>query len=78
MLLALTGATGFIGQHLLRELPQRGYPAGAAAPASFGADADRERGDWRSCPTVKSRDSDGRPQQQSPGIRDDTYRLPVH
>jgi nucleoside-diphosphate-sugar epimerase len=25
MLLALTGATGFIGQHLLRELPQRGY-----------------------------------------------------
>ncbi len=24
MLLALTGATGFIGQHLLRELPQRG------------------------------------------------------
>jgi len=25
MLLALTGATGFIGQHLLRELPTRGY-----------------------------------------------------
>ena len=25
MLLALTGATGFIGQHLLRELPQRGH-----------------------------------------------------
>lgn len=25
MLLALTGATGFIGQHLLRELPSRGY-----------------------------------------------------
>lgn len=25
MLLALTGATGFIGQHLQRELPQRGY-----------------------------------------------------
>lgn len=25
MLLALTGATGFIGQHLLRALPQRGY-----------------------------------------------------
>src|SRR3984957_19328252 len=25
MLLALTGATGFIGQHLLRELPNRGY-----------------------------------------------------
>ena len=25
MLLALTGATGFIGQHLLRELPGRGY-----------------------------------------------------
>jgi nucleoside-diphosphate-sugar epimerase len=25
MLLALTGATGFIGQHLLRELPKRGY-----------------------------------------------------
>src|SRR5579859_5754788 len=25
MLLALTGATGFIGQHLLRELPRRGY-----------------------------------------------------
>jgi nucleoside-diphosphate-sugar epimerase len=25
MLLALTGATGFIGQHLLRELPQRGF-----------------------------------------------------
>ena len=25
MLLALTGATGFIGQYLLRELPQRGY-----------------------------------------------------
>jgi uncharacterized protein YbjT (DUF2867 family) len=24
MLLALTGATGFIGQHLLRELPNRG------------------------------------------------------
>ena len=24
-LLALTGATGFIGQHLLRELPKRGY-----------------------------------------------------
>jgi nucleoside-diphosphate-sugar epimerase len=24
-LIALTGATGFIGQHLLRELPQRGY-----------------------------------------------------
>jgi nucleoside-diphosphate-sugar epimerase len=25
MLLALTGATGFIGQHLLREFPKRGY-----------------------------------------------------
>jgi len=25
MLLALTGSTGFIGQHLLRELPKRGY-----------------------------------------------------
>jgi nucleoside-diphosphate-sugar epimerase len=25
MLLAITGATGFIGQHLLRELPKRGY-----------------------------------------------------
>jgi nucleoside-diphosphate-sugar epimerase len=25
MLLALTGATGFIGQHLLRELPRRGF-----------------------------------------------------
>src|SRR5580658_10510407 len=25
MLLALTGATGFIGQYLLRELPKRGY-----------------------------------------------------
>jgi UDP-glucose 4-epimerase len=25
MLLALTGATGFIGQYLLRQLPQRGY-----------------------------------------------------
>jgi len=25
MLLALTGATGFIGQHLLRELPNRGF-----------------------------------------------------
>src|SRR4249920_1940254 len=25
MLLALTGATGFIGQHLLRELPKRGH-----------------------------------------------------
>ena len=25
MLVALTGATGFIGQHLLRELPQRGH-----------------------------------------------------
>lgn len=25
MLLALTGATGFIGQHLLQELPKRGY-----------------------------------------------------
>src|SRR5262249_33424493 len=25
MLLALTGATGFIGQHLLREMPKRGY-----------------------------------------------------
>ena len=25
MLLALTGATGFIGQHLLRELPKRDY-----------------------------------------------------
>jgi nucleoside-diphosphate-sugar epimerase len=25
MLLALTGATGFIGQHLLRDLPRRGY-----------------------------------------------------
>ncbi len=25
MLVALTGATGFIGQHLLRELPKRGY-----------------------------------------------------
>lgn len=25
MLIALTGATGFIGQHLLRELPQHGY-----------------------------------------------------
>lgn len=25
MLLALTGATGFIGQHLVRELPRRGY-----------------------------------------------------
>ena len=25
MLLALTGSTGFIGQHLLRELPRRGY-----------------------------------------------------
>src|SRR5918911_1376137 len=24
-LVALTGATGFIGRHLLRELPQRGY-----------------------------------------------------
>jgi nucleoside-diphosphate-sugar epimerase len=25
LLIALTGATGFIGQHLLRELPKRGY-----------------------------------------------------
>ena len=25
MLLALTGATGFIGQHLLRDLPKRGH-----------------------------------------------------
>jgi UDP-glucose 4-epimerase len=25
MLLALTGATGFIGQYLMRELPKRGY-----------------------------------------------------
>src|SRR5262249_8752261 len=25
MLIALTGATGFIGQHLLRELPKRGH-----------------------------------------------------
>jgi UDP-glucose 4-epimerase len=25
MLLALTGATGFIGQHLLHELPKHGY-----------------------------------------------------
>jgi UDP-glucose 4-epimerase len=25
LLIALTGATGFIGQHLLRELPRRGY-----------------------------------------------------
>ena len=25
MLLALTGSTGFIGRHLLRELPKRGY-----------------------------------------------------
>ena len=25
MLIALTGATGFIGQHLLHELPKRGY-----------------------------------------------------
>ena len=25
MLIALTGATGFIGQHLLRDLPKRGY-----------------------------------------------------
>src|SRR5215468_10006687 len=25
MLLALTGATGFIGQYLLREMPKRGY-----------------------------------------------------
>jgi hypothetical protein len=25
MLLALTGTTGFIGQYLLRQLPQRGY-----------------------------------------------------
>ena len=25
MLLVLTGATRFIGQHLLRELPKRGY-----------------------------------------------------
>src|SRR3974377_275069 len=25
MLIALTGATGFIGRHLLRELPKRGY-----------------------------------------------------
>jgi nucleoside-diphosphate-sugar epimerase len=25
MLIALTGSTGFIGQHLLRELPKRGY-----------------------------------------------------
>jgi UDP-glucose 4-epimerase len=25
MLIALTGSTGFIGQHLLRELPRRGY-----------------------------------------------------
>ena len=24
-LIALTGATGFIGRHLLRELPKRGY-----------------------------------------------------
>ena len=24
-LVALTGATGFIGRHLLRELPKRGY-----------------------------------------------------
>src|SRR5436190_7239696 len=47
MLLALTGATGFIGQHLLRELPKRGHrlrallrrPAGvpiAAASAVIG------------------------------------------
>ena len=25
MLIALTGSTGFIGQHLVRELPRRGY-----------------------------------------------------
>lgn len=42
MLLALTGATGFIGQYLLRELPQRGYrvrvllrrPTAVALPAT--------------------------------------------
>jgi nucleoside-diphosphate-sugar epimerase len=42
MLLALTGATGFIGQYLLRQLPQRGYrvrvllrrPTAVALPAT--------------------------------------------
>jgi UDP-glucose 4-epimerase len=41
-LVALTGATGFIGQHLLRELPKRGYrlrvllrrPTGVPLPAA--------------------------------------------
>jgi UDP-glucose 4-epimerase len=39
MLLALTGATGFIGQHLLRELPKRGYRIRALLrrPASLPA-----------------------------------------
>ncbi len=40
MLLALTGATGFIGQYLLRELPKRGYRVRALLrrPASVPAE----------------------------------------
>src|SRR5258708_25367346 len=40
MLLALTGATGFIGQYLLREMPKRGYRIRALLrrPASMPMD----------------------------------------
>ena len=34
-------------------------------------------GDFATCNLTKSRDSDGEPQQCSPYIRDDTYRLPA-
>ena len=48
-LIALTGATGFIGQYLLQRAAQaRLSPAGAAAPPERGAARIRERGDRRS------------------------------
>ena len=46
MLLVLTGATGFIGQHLLRELPKRGYCVRVLLRRpTAGANMDCKRGD---------------------------------
>ena len=47
MQLALTGATGFMGQYLLRELPKRGYRLRmllrrpASVPMLIGIESDR-------------------------------------
>jgi len=68
MLLALTGATGFIGQHLLRDLPKRGYRVRALLrrPASLPTQtASAVIGDLPTAPTaLEQRQADRREAQE--------------